>query len=198
MTEPQHPGPMPAAGGPNRGAPAPGAPVPGWYPDPATGALRWWDGRAWGQVAAPTGPAGPAGPAGPVPPGAWGPAPGSGPPPPGYYAPPAPGATASNARSTAMLAHLLGWLTGFVGPLIIMLTAGKDDPFTKDQSTEALNFQLTMLIGMLVSAVLALVLIGFVLMIVLAIANVVLCIQGAMAANRGEWYRYPVNIRMVK
>ncbi|MFN8039842.1 MAG: DUF4870 domain-containing protein [Acidimicrobiales bacterium] len=194
MTEPQRPGPPPAPGGPSPGAPAPGAPapgapVPGWYPDPATGALRWWDGQAWGQLAAP---------AGPMPPGAWAPAPGSGPPPPGYYAPPAPGAAASNARSTAMLAHLLGWLTGFIGPLIIMLTAGKDDPFAKDQSTEALNFQLTVLIGMLVSVVLALVLVGFVLMIVIAIANVVLCIQGAMAANRGEWYRYPLNIRMVK
>ena len=29
--------------------------APGWYPDPA-GYIRWWDGRAWGPVAAPPGP----------------------------------------------------------------------------------------------------------------------------------------------
>jgi hypothetical protein len=23
------------------------APPPGWYPDPGTGAWRWWDGRGW-------------------------------------------------------------------------------------------------------------------------------------------------------
>jgi len=22
-------------------------PPPGWYPDPATGVMRWWDGRQW-------------------------------------------------------------------------------------------------------------------------------------------------------
>lgn len=187
MTEPQRPGPQPVAGGP-----IPGAPPPGWYPDPATGALRWWDGSAWGQVAAPAGP-----PPGAVPPG-FAPPPGSGPPPPGYYVPPAYGAARSNATSMGMLAHLLGWLTGFIGPLILMLTVGKDDPFAKDQSTEALNFQLTVLIGMLVSVVLVFVFVGIFLMIAIAIGNIVLCIQGAMAANRGEWYRYPLTIRMVR
>jgi uncharacterized Tic20 family protein len=45
------------------------------------------------------------------------------------------------------------------------------------------------------------VLIGFVLIFVLPLAiwigALVLGIQAAMAANRGEWYRYPVSIRMV-
>ena len=31
----------------------PGGPVaaPGWYPEPGTGATRWWDGQAWGAYA---------------------------------------------------------------------------------------------------------------------------------------------------
>lgn len=33
----------------------PPQPTPGWYPDPATGAQRWWDGQGWavGPPAAP-------------------------------------------------------------------------------------------------------------------------------------------------
>lgn len=30
--------------------PAPAAVAPGWYPDPTTGARRWWDGTAWAQI----------------------------------------------------------------------------------------------------------------------------------------------------
>ena len=27
--------------------------LPGWYPDPSTGARRWWDGSAWAEPAPP-------------------------------------------------------------------------------------------------------------------------------------------------
>ena len=43
-----------------------------------------------------------------------------------------------------MLSHVGGIILGFVGPLIVMLVFGPRDAFTKDQSTEALNFQLTL------------------------------------------------------
>ena len=45
-----------------------------------------------------------------------------------------------------MLAHLLGALLGFLGPLIIWLVKKDDHPFVAEQSKEALNFQLTLLI----------------------------------------------------
>jgi uncharacterized Tic20 family protein len=136
-------------------------------------------------------------------PGPSGAPPGFGPPgaPPAPGVPPGYGAAApsqQNPLTMAMLAHLLGLLLGFIGPLIIMLTSGSQDPFVKDQSTEALNFQLTMLLASIVSFVLAFVLIGFLLIPVIVIGNLVLTIQGAMAANKGQWYRYPVCIRMVK
>ena len=49
-------------------------------------------------------------------------------------------------KTMGLLSHLLGIFAGFVGPLIIMFTKGKDSPWVKDQSTEALNFALTALI----------------------------------------------------
>ncbi len=30
-----------------RAAGQPSLPPPGWYPEPATGSLRWWDGTMW-------------------------------------------------------------------------------------------------------------------------------------------------------
>lgn len=105
--------------------------------------------------------------------------------------------TGGDPKSMAVLAQVLGIVTGFLGPLIIYLVNGDKDPFVRHHSAEALNFQLTVLIAYLVSFVLMLVLIGFVLIFVVWVLAIVFGIQAAIAANRGEWYRYPINIRMV-
>lgn len=103
----------------------------------------------------------------------------------------------SDPKQMAMLAQLLGIFSGFLGPLIVYLTVGKDDPFVRHHASEALNFQLTVLVATIVSAVLMLVLIGFVLIFVVSIGALVSAIVATMAASRGEWYRYPVCIRFV-
>jgi uncharacterized Tic20 family protein len=97
----------------------------------------------------------------------------------------------------AVLAQALGIVVGFVGPLIIYLVNGEKDPFVRHHAAEALNFQLTLLIAYLVSFVLMFVLIGFLLIPVLIVLGIVFPIIAAMAASRGEWYRYPISIRMV-
>lgn len=103
----------------------------------------------------------------------------------------------SDPKSMATLAQVLGIVTGFLGPLIIYLVNGDKDRFVKHHSAEALNFQLTVLIAYLVSFVLMLVLVGFLLFFVVWILAIVWGIQAAIAANRGEWYKYPISIRMV-
>jgi uncharacterized Tic20 family protein len=97
-----------------------------------------------------------------------------------------------------VLAQLLGILTGFLGPLIVYLVNNGDkDRFVRHHSAEALNFQLTVLIGYLVSFVLMFVLVGFLTFPATGVMAIVFGILAAVAANRGEWYRYPINIRMV-
>ncbi|MFI6885542.1 DUF4870 domain-containing protein [Streptosporangium canum] len=128
------------------------------------------------------------------PPGAYGPPPGYGyPAPPGTYGP-RPG---GDDTTMAMLAHLLGLLTWFVGPLVVYLAKKDDSPYVRDQAAEALNFQLTLMIAYFVSWILAFVLIGFVLMFVVWIGSIILMIVAAVAASRGERYRYPLNIRFI-
>ena len=115
--------------------------------------------------------------------------------------PPAPGGEASqDQRTMALLAHILGIFTGFLGSLIIWLV-NKDNPeksFVTDQAKEALNFQITLIIAYFISGILTLVLIGFLLLIVVGIAWLVLTIMAALAANKGEAYRYPFTLRLIK
>lgn len=103
----------------------------------------------------------------------------------------------SDPKTMAMLAHLLAIFVGWLGPLIIYLVDGGKDRFVRHHAAESLNFQLTTLIAALVCIPLMFVLIGFVLLPVVLIGALVFEIMGAVAANRGEWWKYPINIRMV-
>jgi uncharacterized Tic20 family protein len=118
------------------------------------------------------------------------------PPPPPTSAGPVP----SDQRTMALVAHLLGIFTGFIGALIIWLI-NKDDtskPFVIDQSKEALNFQITIAIAYIVSSILVVVLIGTLMLAAVWVANLVLCIMAGVKANNGEAYRYPFTLRLIK
>ncbi len=104
----------------------------------------------------------------------------------------------SDETMWSMLAHIGGIVLGFLAPLIVMLTKGNESAFTKDQSVEALNFQITLAIGWIAASVLSAVLIGLFLYPVLFILNIVFCVMAGMAANKGETYRYPFALRLVK
>lgn len=95
-----------------------------------------------------------------------------------------------------ILAHILGLLTGWLGPLIILL-ATNEEP-AKNHARMALNWQLSFVIYALVSALLALIFVGFVLLIAISILDTVFCIIAAVKAERGELWKYPVTIPFLK
>lgn len=97
-----------------------------------------------------------------------------------------------------MLANLSGLVIAIIGPLIIMLVFGDRSDFTKRQSVEALNFQITLAIAMIVSAILTVVVIGIFMLIGFGIAGAIFMIIASVKSYNGEDYRYPINIRMVK
>ena len=109
------------------------------------------------------------------------------------------------ARQWAMGCHLialvglLGNGIGFVlGPLIMWLLKREDHPFIDEQGKESLNFQITMFLALVISFILAFVLIGFVLFFLVMIFMTVFPIIGAIKANEGVHYRYPITIRFIK
>jgi len=106
----------------------------------------------------------------------------------------------ADQRTMALAAHLLGIFTGFIGALIIWLI-NKDDAaksFVTDQAKEALNFQITVTIAMVISIILMIVIIGGILAPIVGIINLVFCIIAAVKANNGEAYRYPFTLRLIK
>jgi uncharacterized protein len=161
------------------------------------------------QPGPPPGPStGPTG--GPTPPPAWE-APsqqqqqqGSQPPTP-YGTPPRPQTTEADARQWSLIAHVLAGITTVVGPLIIWAIKKDEHPFAKDQTTEALNFGITLALAQIVMVILSTLLavtivlpllIGF-LQFVAWVGGIALGIMGGLKARDGVTYRYPINIRLV-
>ena len=106
-------------------------------------------------------------------------------------------------RLWAMLSHLLSFVAaylflGFVAPLIVLLVFGPRSAFVRANAVESLNFNLSWLLYGIIAVILAIVLIGFVILIVLGIAYLVLVIVASVKANNGEVYRYPATIRFVR
>lgn len=104
----------------------------------------------------------------------------------------------SDDCNLAMLAHLLGIVSSFLGALLIWLLKKDQSSFVDDQGKEALNFQITMLLAYMVAGFLTFVLIGLLLMPLLVAANFVLCVLAAVAASKGRRYRYPLAIRLLR
>jgi uncharacterized Tic20 family protein len=104
-----------------------------------------------------------------------------------------------------MACHLIA-LCGFVipfgnvlGPLVLWLIKKDSMPLVDRHGKEALNFQITVLIAAIASALLMFILIGFVLLIVVGIGALVLTIMAAVKVANGELdYKYPFALRLIK
>ncbi|MBN1806434.1 MAG: DUF4870 domain-containing protein [Sedimentisphaerales bacterium] len=110
-----------------------------------------------------------------------------------------------DARMWAMFSHLAA-LAGIIvpvvgcviGPLVVWQIKKEEFPFVDEQGKEAVNFQITVLIYAIVSTLLCLTCIGFFLLPVVGIFELVFMIIAAVKANDGVHYRYPLTIRFVK
>ncbi|GAC1325761.1 MAG: DUF4870 domain-containing protein [Mycobacteriales bacterium] len=133
-------------------------------------------------------------PGGPGGPGRW-----PAPPPGGSYAPSGQSrAVSSDDTLWAVLSHVSFFVIGLIGPLVVMLTKGNESRYIRDQAVEALNFHISVALASVVSFILMFVLIGFLLLPAVLIGAAVLTVMAAIAVGRGEAYRYPVNLRLVK
>lgn len=82
-----------------------------------------------------------------------------------------------------------------LAPLILWLIKRDESPFLDDHGREAVNFQISMLIYYVVAAISC---IGWPLLMVIPIVQIVAPIVMAVRANHGEYIRYPVTIRFLK
>ncbi|HEY4873544.1 MAG TPA: DUF4870 domain-containing protein [Steroidobacteraceae bacterium] len=114
------------------------------------------------------------------------------------------GLPTQDERTWGMVAHLAA-LAFFIlpfgnvlGPLVVWLAKRDHSAFVAQHAKEALNFNITFLIGALVCGVLLLFSIGILLGAVLFVFWLVMTIIAALKANEGVTYRYPFSVRFVK
>ena len=113
------------------------------------------------------------------------------------------GEPSADEKQWAMFAHLAalaGYLIPFgnvVGPLIVWMMKKDEMPFVDEQGKESLNFQISMSIYLLIAGVLTCVVVGFFLLPILGILDLVFLIIAAVKANQGVSYRYPMTIRFI-
>lgn len=109
-----------------------------------------------------------------------------------------------NDRTWVILSHLTA-ITLFIGlpfgniagPLVVWLLKKQDSPSVDAHGKESLNFQISMTIYTLLAGLSCFVFIGFVLLPVALVANLVLIIIASIKASNGEFYRYPLTIRFI-
>lgn len=100
-----------------------------------------------------------------------------------------------------MIAHLSAFVpvVGFIwGPLLVWLKWREHSDFVAAQAKEALNFNLTVAMGLLLSLPLLFLGIGVPLAVMLTAAWLVLTLVAALKASHGIDYRYPVSLRLVR
>ncbi len=114
-----------------------------------------------------------------------------------------------DARMWAMICHLAG-LAGIIvpvvgciiGPLIVWQIKKEEFPFVDEQGKEAVNFQISMSLYLLISAViwipLSFVCIGVFIPVAISIVDLIFLLIAAVKANDGHHYRYPLTIRFIK
>src|SRR6185437_11562779 len=106
----------------------------------------------------------------------------------------------NDERILGVLSHILAIVpgVGILGPLVIWLLKKDQYQFVEANARESLNFQLTIIIGWIISGILVVVFIGWLLFGVLACLNVVLVIVATVKASENMIYRYPISLRLIK
>jgi uncharacterized Tic20 family protein len=157
----------------------------GWYPQ--GNQQRYWDGQQWTEHFAAA----------------------AVPPPPDTLK----NGTSSDDRTMALVAYIIGYLVSFLGPLIIYLIKKDESPFVRRHCAEILNhiitatiatigFAVMIVVGVIIATATAT--LGVIIIVVaglglvtMVIVSMVWSVMGAIAANDGLDYRYPISIRLI-
>jgi len=91
--------------------------------------------------------------------------------------------------------HVIG--LPIVIPVILWLIRRHDSPFLDDHGKEAVNFQISLVLYAIAFGALSLCGVGIPFLIGVYVLGIVGCIMGAVAAHKGEFFRYPMCLRLL-
>lgn len=107
-------------------------------------------------------------------------------------------------RNWSMLCHLSG-LAGFffpfggiIGPLICWLTRKDESEWINENGKSSLNFQLSVLLYMVLVFPLCFLIVGIPLIVALVFLKIICIIIASIKASKGEEFRYPLSIPFIQ
>lgn len=111
----------------------------------------------------------------------------------------------ADEKNMGMLCHLAA-LCGYIippigsilGPLVIWLIKKDTMPYVDQEGKKSVNFQISILMYSIVSALLCVIIIGFFLLAGLAIFNLAMVIVNAIKSSKGEETSYPLSVNFLK
>ncbi len=107
-------------------------------------------------------------------------------------------------RNWAMLCHLSAFagyffpFGGVIGPLICWLSRKDESQWVNQNGKASLNFQLSILLYMILAAPLSIIIIGIPIIIFLGVLEIICIIIASIRASKGEEYRYPISIPFIQ
>ena len=107
-------------------------------------------------------------------------------------------------KNWAMLCHLSAFagfffpFGGIIGPLVCWLSKRDDSEWVNINGRAALNFQLSMLLYIILMVPLCFIIIGIPLIAALGILKVVCIIIASIKSAKGEYFRYPLVIPFIQ
>jgi uncharacterized Tic20 family protein len=107
-------------------------------------------------------------------------------------------------RNWAMFCHLsafAGYLFpfgGIIGPLICWLSRKDESIWVNENGKASLNFQLSMLLYLVLAIPLCFILIGIPIVLAVLILKFVCIIIASINASRGEEFKYPLSIPFIQ
>lgn len=116
----------------------------------------------------------------------------------------------ANDRTLAILSHLspiialivsVGWLS-FLGPLIMWLVFRDRSTLVRNAAATAFNFHITLWAAIIVGWIFFITIVGIPVAIILwvgvGLLQLIFSIIGAVKASKGEVYRYPLQVPVLK
>lgn len=107
-------------------------------------------------------------------------------------------------RNWAMFCHLAAFagflfpFGGIVGPLVCWLSKRDESTWINENGKASLNFQLSMLLYIVLAIPLIFIVIGIVIIAFLAVLNIVFIVVASVRASKGEEFRYPLAIPFIQ
>ena len=107
-------------------------------------------------------------------------------------------------KNWAMLCHLTAFagfffpFGGIIGPLICWLTKKDESSWVNENGKASLNFQLSILLYIVLSIPLCFIIIGIPIVAFLGILKIICIIIASVKAGKGERFKYPLSIPFIQ